>query len=440
MKRILIALAGVFLSHFVQSQTITCISTNTPLVDVTMVNLPKSDQNHLISTVIFKIGTIGKGQTVSIKFTDKNEGSAEINTDYQYVNNSLSTLTLTESAPSIFKVDIKTLTGKKRNAILYINANNPGKSDKVYKVIFNLNSDAPIISQDIAESTPDTAKWSLRIITGGNFDFFNGPKIKDFAGDINLFLPNIWRTKKILKKERLIGIQFNLFNYHYYESDSSGRNRNVDNYYANSQDYFKGKDSAKVVTRSNSTNTKVDYNIWGASLDPMLLLARNDFSQFYLSLHFEALITTQVTSYNTKTISRDTTFVDINDAVKKSPIGVYEPTTLNYLKRTYYDYYFGFGLPLKVNVKNKVDFSISPTIGVASIQHDTAGLSDAYARGSYTNVPRGVKGFFLTKFQLVTSVAPVDIAMGGEYRAVYKELHYLSLYIGAAIALDKLKR
>jgi hypothetical protein len=41
---------------------------------------------------------------------------------------------------------------------------------------------------------------------------------------------------------------------------------------------------------------------------------------------------------------------------------------------------------------------------------------------------------------LSTSVAPVDIVLGGEYRSVIGKNNYLTLYLGASIAIDKLKR
>jgi hypothetical protein len=446
MKRIAFFLLAFLCSVAPKAQTLTYVSgkeTDLKMDSENKIDLKKPSKVDTVISLYFRVRNRKEDEDVTVETRDLDEGSANLNKDYKY-DPKLVARRVLDGSTDAFNIDIRLLTAAKRSILFYCDVAGKNGIPHLYKILVNLNSDVKEKPRDPGEApdAPDTLRWKMRIVTGGSFDFFSGPKIKDFAGNLNLFLPSVFKTGKFLKKNWLVGFQFDLFNYHYYESDSSGRLRNTARYYANAQDFFKGADSAKIATRTTVTNTKTDHNIWGGSINPTVLLASNEFSQLYANVHLEALFTTQITTYSAKAVSRDTTKLGGAD-IRKLVLGVYEPVSLNYLKRTYYDYYFGIGFPWKVSVKKLFDVSISPTVGVASIQFDppvgTDQLSDSYVRGA-PKPPRDSPLFFLTKFQIVTSVSPVDIALGGEYRAVFGQMHYLSLYIGAAITLDKLKR
>ena len=207
-------------------------------------NLPKVSKGNTVS-LVFKINNIPKGETVTLEIKDSNEGTAESGTDYDITTTSL-IKKIDYNGPNILQLDLKVMTAKEKTIVL--NVSSTGSKQNTYKITVNLNSSADFISlakpaKSDALVVPDTTRWKVRIVTGGNFDFFNGPKIKDFAGELTVSLPNIFAVKGA--EDNPIGVQFGLFNFHYYQSDSSGTFKNQDYYYLHSQDAFKSYDSTK---------------------------------------------------------------------------------------------------------------------------------------------------------------------------------------------------
>src|SRR6185312_6374617 len=185
-----------------------------------IINLPKKDDNHKISTLYFEVDDLKQGQGVTISFEDKHEGNATIIDDYTYKNNSITNPILIDNnhpnAP--FTLDIEAKTDRTRSAILYITVsdNGPLPQKHIFKLVLNFNTKVVTPNVDNPVFLPDTSRWYLRIVTGGNFDFFNGPTIKDFAGDISLFLPNTFNIGKVS-----FGFELGMNNYHYFNTDSS---------------------------------------------------------------------------------------------------------------------------------------------------------------------------------------------------------------------------
>ncbi|MGF7039099.1 hypothetical protein [Mucilaginibacter lappiensis] len=442
MKRLIITTINVFSALLVGGQTISIVANqDIPLKESTSFNVPKPNNKGEVN-LLFKINNIPKGEEVTLDVSDVSEAgkeSATLNTDYKYINGTLPfSKTFTYNSPNFFSVDMQVLTDRKRDAVISIVSN--GKEKKTFKLKLKFNTGEDLTSSSPKLNIPDTGRWDVRIITGGNFDFFNGPKIKDFAGEINVSIPSIFAIKKM--KEHPFGIQFSIFKYHYYQADSSSFLNNSDNYYLNPKDAYSSPDSAKVVHRSFSINRKVDYSIWGAFIEPVMKIAENDFAQFYVSAHLEALITTITYSPTIKYLAYDT--INYNRKVPTkiviNSILPHPAVPYTYRQSTFYDFYYGIGLPLKINYKNKLMFNITQTLGAATIQTSTPADPFDYVQ-RYGNGQRSEqKGFYLAKYQIITTVAPVDIAFGGEYRTVFGNMHYFTNYIGASITLDKLKR
>lgn len=279
----------------------------------------------------------------------------------------------------------------------------------------------------------------VRIITGGNFDFFNGPRIKDFAGELNVNTPDI---TSIFGKS--FGFQFGIFNYRYFQADSSYSFRAKDFHYLNAQDAYKpGLDSAKIIRREYSVNRKMDYNIWGVFLEPTIKLDENEWASAYLSLHVGALLTTQTYSPTVKYLFRDT----LNYKPIVNPNNFNGDTLLahpalpySYKQSTFADFYFGIGVPFKINIKKKLMFNVTPTVGMSVVQVNSPQEPFDYVQRFTVGAKKIKREFVLIKYQLITTVAPIDIAFGGEYRAVAGKMRYFTNYIGAVISLDALRR
>lgn len=445
MKKLICIASGLLLPLLLHAQTISVVTNkDIKLTPKTAINLPKAEILPT-ATLSFKINDMAEGESVIINVKDSDEGTATGTTDYVITGLPLTDKSIKYNANNIFSFDIKTITKKKTTVIISISC--VGIKTSTYKLVINLNADVRVISDTTDASKdpgiiPDTGRWDVRIITGGNFDFFNGPRIKDFAGEMNIVTPDIINLK-LFGKDVPFGLQFGLFNYHYFQADSSNSFNGRDQYYLNPQDAYRPYDSTKIVNRNYSVNRKVDYNIWGVYLEPTFRFAKNDFAAFYLSLHFGALITTQRYSPTVTYTTRDTINYNpkINTTIPQSNILAHPAVPYSYKQTTFYDYYYGIGFPLKINMKNKLKFNITQTIGFASIQSAVTQDSFDYTqRFSSTGPPRDIKGFYLAKYQIITTVAPIDIAFGGEYRAVFGNLHYFTNYIGAVVSLDKLKK
>jgi hypothetical protein len=150
------------------------------------------------------------------------------------------------------------------------------------------------------------------------------------------------------------------------------------------------------------------------------------------------LIRTQTTTYSKVPLRKDTAVV--NTVTGPTALGEFPGFRGLYDKKTFYDTYFGVGFPVKLDFKKKMAFSISPTFGISSYAFSSFATNPNNPALRYIAYTRELSPFFLCKGQLSTSVAPVDIVLGGEYRSVIGKNNYLTLYLGASIAIDKLKR
>ena len=291
----------------------------------------------------------------------------------------------------------------------------------------------------------------MRIVTGGNFDFFNGTTIKDFAGDLTAFIPDIFHFK-IFKTDIVFGMDFGINSFHYFSADSSHSQQNNQAYFLHYKDFYSPNDTSKVVKGHQPVNNKYDYKVWGVHLDPIFPLLSNDFAQLYGKIHLEELATTETFTPTFGTTINDTITYGQYKAYQKqygtATMPVADPSsrllsTIAYRQQTFYDMYIGVGLPVSLNFKNVATLYISPTIGGAYIQLAQNGLIGDPVRRD-VSTPGGklheTKFYTLNKFQLVTTVSAINVALGGEYRTVAGNMRYFSTYIGAEISIDKLKK
>jgi hypothetical protein len=194
-------------------------------------------------------------------------------------------------------------------------------------------------------------------------------------------------------------------------------------------------------------------------MDVTFALYRGAWFNLYSSLHFETVWRSQTLTNSEVPISKDTSTLTTSDIFITRSGYVLTKNILQrpnqlplYKANEFNDHYSGIGLPMKINVKKALEIYINPSFGISSFQYSSNDTLQFGARGTamptvvYINSKnRAIKPYFLTKFQISTSVAPVDVVIGGEIRKVYgakdNELEaFRAFYIGASVSLEKFKR
>ncbi len=366
------------------------------------------------------------------------ELGATLNRDYQFVEtSSIGTHTLTET-DSIISIPIM------------INADAFVEPDEQFVLTYAYDSaNIPKVFYDTITITdpasappalPDTSKWSVRIVTGSNFDFFDAPTFKNFAGDLNIFLPNLF--KPICKKsEKRIGLNIGVFNYRYYDADSSGSNIVNENYLLDPTVRRIAIDTTKYVRDIYYLNSKTSYNNWGIYLNPMIPISSDKWYDLFLELHLEAIWKTKILSYSQQSIRKDTFVITQADMATHGVFQNFKGIRSLYEKNTYFDYYLGIGTPVKIDIKKAFELFLQPSVGAASYRKTEVNVSESLSIRSRSFVETmSWNPYFLTKFQLITTVTPVDIVLGGEYRKIFNQQAFFGMYLGASISLDKLKK
>jgi hypothetical protein len=283
---------------------------------------------------------------------------------------------------------------------------------------------------------------TVRIVTGSNFDFFDTPTFKNFAGDLNVFVPNIIGNGTL---SRPIGFTAGIFNYRYYDADSSGNLRRTENYLLDPRNLAIQPGVTRYIRENSYLNTRTTYNNWGLYIDPMIQVSGNAWHDMFASVHFETIWRTQIASSTASAISKDTLTIPAN-ATRELVIQERKAFRPLYQKNSYFDIYTGIGLPTKIYVRKAFELFLSPSIGLASFKRTEFDTIQP-TRGNqleavYVNavIRSNLRLYTLCKFQLTTTVSPIDISLGGEIRGVSGEQTFLGMYLGAAISLDKLKR
>jgi len=304
-----------------------------------------------------------------------------------------------------------------------------------------LNDTVTIQDLNFNNTQPDTSKFTVRIVTGSNFDFFDAPTFKNFAGDLNIFLPDLF--KPIGNTKKRIGLNCGVFNYRYYEADSSGSHIITENYLTDPTTTKIIPDTTHYVKDVYSLNSKTTYNNWGVYFDPMIRLnSDTKIYDLYLELHAEVIWRTEILTYNQLGIRKDTFTIASGDITRGSVFQSYKGIQAKYTQYSYFDSYFGLGLPMKIDIKKAFEFFATPSFGFSSFQY--TGIDTSFVRSNIRyrtlSTQTASQAYFLTKFQLVTTVAPVDIALGGEYRKIFGQKAFFGMYLGASISLDKLKK
>ncbi len=377
------------------------------------------------------------GTSVDMTLTELGDGTASLRNDYLYTT-SFSTETIDDASSQFFTVGINILSDKniETDEVLRFNlVHVTGGTTTNYPVSITIKD-----KEDPSKAKPDSAYWSFKIITGSNFDFFDAPTFKNFAGDLNIFAPGIWSPSKKTK----IGLSFGIYSYTYFEADSSKGSIRTERYLTNASILRVVADTTKYVRETYAVNQKTTYSNRGIYLNPLVTLHKTpgtDIAQVYLNMHLEVQARTEVMRPTKVSIRKDSMLVTKAEISQGIVLQAFPGIQADYQKRTFYDTNIGIGLPIKVNIKKLISLYVHPTAGFNFYENIT--LKPSIENGiERTLVQRKTDkaGFFLFKGQIITMVAPVDIALGWEYRKVALRSDFLAMYLGAAISLDKLMK
>lgn len=414
------------------------------------INLPgngkitlKESSSDTVYFIPFHIQNRTRAEKFKIELSDLNTLTADRGKDYEYIDEKLSPVLLSPESPDHFSVGVLVKSRKiKRDTInfeltlSYVTSKGQRDHKKLLVAIEPYNPITP------KKQIPDTSKFSVRIITGSNFDFFEGPSFKNFAGDLHIFLPDLLLHKKNTA-DWAIGLEAGIFNFRYFEADSSNGRIYTERYLLDQNVTFPVVDTTRYIRDQYALNQRVTYNTFGAYLNPIITLPgeKSKWIDLYLSIHFEGLWRTEIQEYNKASLSKDTLTFSQRDQAQNVVLQSTPGLRPRYNKRTFQDTYLGIGLPMQINIKNKFNFYLAPTLGIAyyeSIRITDTVINEIRYRAYLQEQLQ--KPFLLTKAKLVTSVAPVDLALGGEFRRVAGQRSFYAVYFGAAITLDKLKK
>jgi hypothetical protein len=392
-------------------------------------------------SILIPVSAIPANGTITV--SDANGGSADEGKDYDYIAGVKGTKRIVPGSAFITVSFVVYSRKLRRDNIDFeiafsYDVNGSPKVEKLKIIIQQLN---PV---DDTPDFPDTTKWSVRLITGANFDFFEAPAFKNFAGDFNVFLPDLFKfpsrpdaSKKTSRTYR-IGAEFGFFNYRYFEADSSNGKIYNEQYLLDPSVQQVVPGTTKYVNEQYALNGRTAYNTIGMYLKPMIRLnSVKKCTDIYLNLHLEWLTRTQIQTYDRTSIRKDTMVYTSNPPVLQSYPG-YRPA---YQKKAFNDFYVGTGLNVRANIKGAFLVTFTSTFGMAAFERNRLETSTVNNYKVVTVTPYTAwRPYFLGKAQLITTQAPVDLALGMELRKVTEQPLFIAVYLGVVLSLDKFKR
>jgi hypothetical protein len=296
----------------------------------------------------------------------------------------------------------------------------PESKNVVLKIINKKDSDK--------ESKDDL---DVSLLIGSNLDFFNSVKLKDLAGEFNIFLPKIFTIKlnSNWKNGVNMGANLGIYNYRNFTVDSPGVVSSV-NYKLVP---FEALDpTKKIVKATYSTTGKLTKDFQGFYFEPIFSPEKreNKKTQFYLSFHLEILKRTEKIEFdNPNFLWRDTVLYNPqrDDVVKEHQDIIHQNPS-----STYYSSFYGIGIPITVS-KKYFELLFAPTLGYSEF---TTATYQTKGGSFYTIKDKGA--FYLCKFFFKEKVSLLGLTLGGEVRGMFGKLNpYLNAYVATRISLSK---
>ncbi len=272
----------------------------------------------------------------------------------------------------------------------------------------------------------DNDDVDVSLLVGSNLDFFNSVKLKDLAGEFNIFLPEIFSFKSNNKKIK-IGASLGIYNYRNFSVDSPGT---VTSYNYKLVPFETLDPTKKIVKATFSSSGKSTKDFQGFYVEPLLLLREDKKTHLFLSFHLEVLKRTEKIEYdNPNYIWRDTVLYNpardnvINehgDIIRRNP------------SNTYHSAYYGIGFPVSLS-KKYFELYFAPTVGISKYNVTSY---QTKAGGTFTINETGP--FYLCKFFFKEKLSLLGLTIGGEVRGIFGKLNpYLNAYVATRISLSK---
>lgn len=460
MKCFYILLLCGFFSQSLRSQSLIV-----PATEKTTFKFKEADETY---TIVFELKDKVPDQEVMVHLKDFNNGTAALGKDYVYVGSRDVTVAPNQNSFSVpILIKQSAFVEYEKFFDLQISFENDwGPTKTVRFSIGSKSTNKPKVtkSQTLAVYDIDTTAWSVKALVGSNFDFFDAPTFKNFAGELNLFFPNFSVLKINSKSNKAqqygIGGMLGFFNYRYFTADSSRSKLYSQLYYVDPRTSVPQPNVTKYVNEVYALNTRTTYNNWGFYFGPTIALDRTDNYKLYLSLQTELVWRSQILNNTKVAVRKDTSVLTDNDITetrggyhltknisqRESDLPAYKPWSFN-------DTYFSLAFPMKLSLEKSFEFYANPAFGFSSFEYIKTDTIQAGVRGSGVNETiiyveskdRKLSPFFVLKFQVSTSISPVDIVVGGEVRTVsyspdQEQRFFKALYLAASMSLDKLKR
>jgi hypothetical protein len=267
--------------------------------------------------------------------------------------------------------------------------------------------------------------------TGGNFDFFEATKINNVGGEIILDANSISQGKN-----RRLGFTTGIFNFNAISYDSSNsivttRLINTD------KTLLLREDTSIIVSKTIINHSKVSTNLWGYYFNPTFRINEkfNDFFNWYVAFECELL------RINTK-------YENVEEVYKKDsivfkaarfPDAVFttdDPIGMKKFYRTT-NGYFGIGIPIYLNARDKVKFFFQPNIGISTYGYYVREYDKTSRALIFDGYKRDVHPYFHCKFRATEQYTGLRITIGGEIRKIRNTEPLVNLYLGLKVDLAK---
>jgi hypothetical protein len=303
-------------------------------------------------------------------------------------------------------------------------AYNDGMAHQIKNVVIAVDN-----KQESKSDEKNSDDLDVSLLIGSNLDFFNTVKLKDLAGEFNIFLPKIFSITKKKGSSINVGANLGIYNYRNFSVDSPGIPTSI-NYKLVP---FETLDPTKKIVKATfNTTGKSTRDFQGFYAEPVFSFActENRKARLYFSFHFEMLKRTEKIEYdNPNYIWKDTV---LYNAQRDNVVAEHSNVIRLNPSNTYYSSYYGVGFPVTVS-KKYFELYFAATVGVSKYnvaRYDTKA-------GDIITI-NNMGSFYLCKFFFKEKVSLLGLTIGGEIRGVFGKLNpYMNAYVATRISLNK---
>jgi hypothetical protein len=303
-------------------------------------------------------------------------------------------------------------------------AYNDGATNQIKNIVIAIDNKQESKSDEKNSDDPDVS-----LLIGSNLDFFNTVKLKDLAGEFNIFLPKIFSIPKKGEDFINVGANLGIYNYRNFSIDSPG----IPTSFNYKLVPFETLDPTKKIVKATfNTAGKSIRDFQGFYAEPIFSFActENRKARLYFSFRFEILKRTEKIEYdNPNYIWRDTV---LYNAQRDNVVTEHNNVIRSNPSFTYHSAYYGVGFPVTVS-KKYFELYIAPTFGISKYN-----IARYETKGAGIITINETGPFYLCKFFFKEKVSLLGLTIGGEVRGILGTLNpYLNAYVATRISLNK---